>query len=106
MEHAYAILEKDQLLSYGEQTQPERQIPEVEKQHKSWMFDFLQSLKSNREQKHAASRDAHFELVQVYNTVTPKPPETRATKKQLSHQACSKKQSLPSYLGKKGGGKR
>ena len=99
MEHAYAILEQDQLLSHRNQTEPERRILEEEKEPKSWMFDSHLSLKSNRERKHSASRDVHFELVQIYNTVSPKPSETRATEKQLSHQACSKKQSLPSYLG-------
>ena len=99
MEHAYAILEQDQLLSHRNQTEPERRILEEEKEPKSWMFDSQLSLKSNRERKHSASRDVHFELVQIYNTVSPKPSETRATEKQLSHQACSKKQSLPSYLG-------
>ena len=99
MEHAYTILEQDQLLSHRNQTEPECRILEEEKEPKSWMFDSHLSLKSNRERKHSASRDVHFELVQIYNTVSPKPSETRATEKQLSHQACSKKQSLPSYLG-------
>ena len=99
IEHAYAILEQDQLLSHSNQIEPKHQILEEEKEPKSWMFDSHQSLKSDRERKHSASRDVHFELVQIYNTVSPKPPETRAIGKQLSHQACSKKQSLPSYLG-------
>ena len=105
LEHMYAILEQDQLLlrSTHEQTEPECRILEEERQPNDlWRLNSLLSLESKPERKLSISRDTNFELVQVYNTISPKPrPKTRATEaaEQPSHQACSKKQSLPSYLG-------
>ena len=105
LEHMYAILEQDQLLLHGsthEQTEPECCILEEGQPSDPWRLNSLLSLESKPEQKLSASRDANFELVQIYNTVSPEPqPETRATEaaEQPSHQPCSKKQSLPSYLG-------
>ena len=99
MAHAYAILEQDQ------QTESEYHILEEEGQStNSWMSSSLQSQESQLERKHSRSkqRNANFELVQIYSTVSPKPPKTRratVASWQHSHQACSKKQSLPSYLG-------
>ena len=100
----YAILEQDQHLSHSlhdsEQTEPECHILEEEGQPNSWMSASLQSQESKPERKHSRSRDANFELVQIYKTVSPTPPKARAAEaaEQHSHQACSKKQSLPSYL--------
>ena len=105
MEHMYVILEQDQHLSHSsrEQTEPECHILEEEGQPNSWMSASLQSQESKPERKHSRSRprDTNFELVQIYNTVSPTPPKARAAEaaEQHSHQACSKKQSLPSYLG-------
>ena len=105
LEHMYAILEQDQLLLHGsihEQTEPECCILEEGQPSDPWRLNSLLSLESKPERKLSASRDANFELVQIYNTISPKPQlETRATEaaKQPSHQPCSKKQSLPSYLG-------
>ena len=104
LEHIYAILEQDQLLLHSthQQTEPECCILEEEQPSDPWRLNSLLSLESKPERKLSASRDTNFELVQIYNTISPKPqPETRATEaaKQPSHQSCSKKQSLPSYLG-------
>ena len=61
----------------------------------------LQNPGTKHKRKHSTSRDTNFELVQIYNTISPKPSEARATEaaEQSSHWACNKKQSLPSYLG-------
>ena len=104
LEHMYAILEQDQLLLHSthEQTEPECCILEEGQLSDPWRLNSLLSLESKPERKLSASRDTNFELVQIYNTISPKPqPETRATEaaEQSSHQPCSKKQSLPSYLG-------
>ena len=105
LEHMYAILEQNQLLLHctHEQTEPECRILEEEGQpNDTRRLNSLLSLESKPERKLSASRDANFELVQIYNTISPKlQSETRATEatEQPSHQPCSKKQSLPSYLG-------
>ena len=105
LEHMYAILEQDQLLLHGrthEQTEPECCILEEGQPSDPRRLNSLLSLETKSERKLSASRDVNFELVQIYNTISPKPqPETRKTEaaKKSSHQACSKKQSLPSYLG-------
>ena len=104
MEHTYAILEQDQFLLHSthEQTEPECRILKEEGQPSDpRRLNSLLSLESKPERKFSTSREANFELVQIYNTISPKPrPETRATEaaEQPSHQSCSKKQSLPSYL--------
>ena len=106
LEHMYAILEQDQLLLHGsthEQAEPEFHILEEEGQpNDTRRLNSLLSLESKPERKLSTSRDANFELVQIYNTISPKPqPETRATEaaEQPSHQPCSKKQSLLLILG-------
>ena len=97
LEHVYAILEQDQLLLHGihEQTEPECHILEEEGQpNDPWRLNSFLSLESKPERKLSTTRDANFELVQIYNTISPKPrPETRATEvaKQPLHQPCSKK---------------
>ena len=106
LEHMYAILEQDQLLLHSthEQTEPECicHILEEERQpNDPRRLNSLQNPESKHKRKHSTSRDTNFELVQIYNTISPKPSEARATEaaEQPSHRACSKKQSLPSYLG-------
>ena len=106
LEHMYAILEQDQLLLHSthEQTEPECtcHILEEEKQpNDPQRLNSLQNPETKHKRKHSTSRDTNFELVQIYNTISPKPSEARATEaaEQPSHRACNKKQSLPSYLG-------
>ena len=104
LEHMYAILEQDQPLLHSthEQTKPECRILEEEGQpNDSQTLNSLLNLEFKHERKLSTSRDANFELVQIYNTISPKPSEARATEvaEQPSHQACSMKLSLPSYLG-------
>ena len=103
VEHTYAILEQD-VHSTHEQNGPnlKRRILDDEGQpNNSWMSNSLRSQESQRIRKHSRSksRDENFELVQIYNTVSPKAGAKDAEHKQRSHQACSKKQSLPSYFG-------
>jgi hypothetical protein len=101
MEHMYAILEQDFQSSHV-QTEPKCRILEEEGQPNiSWMSDSLRSQESQRSRKHSRTkpRDGNFELVQIYSTVSPKPGAEYAEHEQRSHRACSKKQSLPSYLG-------
>jgi hypothetical protein len=101
MEHMYAILEQDFQSSHV-QTEPKCRILEEEGQPNiSWMSDSLRSQESQRSRKHSRTkpRDENFELVQIYSTVSPKAGAEDAEHQQHSHRACSKKQSLPSYLG-------
>ena len=100
-EHTYAILEQD-THSTHEQTEPICRILDDEGQsNNSWMSNSLRSQESQRIRKHSRSksRDENFELVQIYNTISPKARANDAERKQHSHQPSSKKQSLPSYFG-------
>ena len=98
LEHMYAILEQDQLLlhSIHEQTEPECtcHILEEEKQpNDPRRLNSLQNPETKHKRKHSTSRDTNFELVQIYNTISPKPSEARATEaaEQPLHRTCNKK---------------
>ena len=100
-DHTYAILDQD-THSTHEQTEPICCILDDEGQlNNSWMSNSLRSQESQRIRKHSRSksRDENFELVQIYNTVSPKAGVKDTKHKQHSHQSSSKKQSLPSYFG-------
>ena len=105
MEHTYAILEQElpRTLKLAEQ---EYHTLEETANFRTYTSHDLHSQESRPDQRKLSSskpRDANFELVQIYNKVTSKPPNARemdaALTEQRSHQACRKKQSLPSYLG-------
>ena len=103
VEHTYAILEQD-VHSTHEQNEPNlkcRILDDEGQPNNSWMSNSLRSQESQRIRKHSRSKskDENFELVQIYNTVFSKARAKDTEHKQRSHQACSKKQSLPSYFG-------
>ena len=105
MEHTYAILEQDQPRTLELAKQECHTLEEHAnfRTYASHDFHSQESQPGHRKLSSSKPRDVNFELVQIYNKVTPKPPNAREMEatltEQRSHQACRKKQSLPSYLG-------